>query len=705
LSIRNCRLVSLDMATVETAGQVNIWNVTGTSLTGLTPLGTVTISGVSAATSIAASMGYLIIGSEDGITIIDPHDGSWAERTVGWPRSLSTSTTPALGSNATDDVTAFLLPNSPYDPRTGGKMPTFFVSNSSTTNAILNADGVPTNADVTSHAVAAGANTFAISRDTSRQLRIDNYSKLETGVIGGLEIAYASGPAAGMHLIANQNANAVDIGPGRAGALIAHGQTSGLNLIEQPALVDGELNGSIAHINRTYNTGYMAGDIRGAWLANSETADRSYKGNTLTKTTVGAGSITEVSADGGGGELKAYRFQSVAGATISYLKSSAADTDYDFGTADFSVMFWAHLPNVSTDNYLWSNGYSSGGYTGGGEIAIEQNADESVSLICSDDNFSTNDQATTGAGLLGADVWTHVCCYRDGSNIKVAVNGVIEATAALTNAAGSLTNTNSGRTMNIASSFALAYGISDGELALFRVSAGSISSTQIRQIYDCEKSMFTANARCLLQSGSTDAVLDVDVDPITGKVAVTQTDSQMIFDGLVVESTPAVDSGSSEHNILYGGDRFEINSDNLYATVAAKDLREDLEILRGLKAGLPAVVDLSKAKAWIKFDGSGTVAIKSSFNVKSLTDNGTGDYTVHFAIPFKSDSGFATITGSNGGSAHYHGFIVRHDNDGFTGQAIRLLHLEANTASTKRDTNGIYFAAFGELEKEKIVNE
>lgn len=36
------------------------------------------------------------------------------------------------------------------------------------------------------------------------------------------------------------------------------------------------------------------------------------------------------------------------------------------------------------------------------------------------------------------------------------------------------------------------------------------------------------------------------------------------------------------------------------------------------------------AKAWVNFNGTGTVAIRSSFNVSSITDNGTGDYTVNW---------------------------------------------------------------------------
>ncbi len=34
--------------------------------------------------------------------------------------------------------------------------------------------------------------------------------------------------------------------------------------------------------------------------------------------------------------------------------------------------------------------------------------------------------------------------------------------------------------------------------------------------------------------------------------------------------------------------------------------------------------------AWVNFNGTGTVAIRDSFNVSSITDNGTGDYTVTF---------------------------------------------------------------------------
>jgi len=38
-------------------------------------------------------------------------------------------------------------------------------------------------------------------------------------------------------------------------------------------------------------------------------------------------------------------------------------------------------------------------------------------------------------------------------------------------------------------------------------------------------------------------------------------------------------------------------------------------------------------KAWVNFNGTSTVAIRASYNVSSITDNGVGDYTVNFATP------------------------------------------------------------------------
>ena len=46
------------------------------------------------------------------------------------------------------------------------------------------------------------------------------------------------------------------------------------------------------------------------------------------------------------------------------------------------------------------------------------------------------------------------------------------------------------------------------------------------------------------------------------------------------------------------------------------------------------IVDTSSnqiCKAWVNFNGTGTVAIRGSYNVSSITDNGTGRYNVNFS--------------------------------------------------------------------------
>jgi hypothetical protein len=52
------------------------------------------------------------------------------------------------------------------------------------------------------------------------------------------------------------------------------------------------------------------------------------------------------------------------------------------------------------------------------------------------------------------------------------------------------------------------------------------------------------------------------------------------------------------------------------------------------------------SRAWINFNGTGTVAVRGSGNVTSLTDNGTGDYTVNFTTAMP-DANFAVNATTN----------------------------------------------------------
>jgi len=47
-------------------------------------------------------------------------------------------------------------------------------------------------------------------------------------------------------------------------------------------------------------------------------------------------------------------------------------------------------------------------------------------------------------------------------------------------------------------------------------------------------------------------------------------------------------------------------------------------------SGYGSVATAFGCRAWVNFNGTGTVAIREDGNVTSITDNGTGDYTVNF---------------------------------------------------------------------------
>jgi hypothetical protein len=54
----------------------------------------------------------------------------------------------------------------------------------------------------------------------------------------------------------------------------------------------------------------------------------------------------------------------------------------------------------------------------------------------------------------------------------------------------------------------------------------------------------------------------------------------------------------------------------------------------------------ASVRAWVNFNGTGTVAIRASYNVTSITDNGTGDYTLNFTTAL-SDVNYSVV--SSGG--------------------------------------------------------
>lgn len=94
-----------------------------------------------------------------------------------------------------------------------------------------------------------------------------------------------------------------------------------------------------------------------------------------------------------------------------------------------------------------------------------------------------------------------------------------------------------------------------------------------------------------------------------------------------------------------------------------------------------SVASTQLVKAWVNFNGTGTVAIRASYNVSSITDNGTGDYTINFTTPFSTANyapvGMASDPSTNG-----------------SGYAVAIKGDTPPTASALRITTGVSNGAF-----------
>ena len=92
--------------------------------------------------------------------------------------------------------------------------------------------------------------------------------------------------------------------------------------------------------------------------------------------------------------------------------------------------------------------------------------------------------------------------------------------------------------------------------------------------------------------------------------------------------------------------------------------------------GAVTLTKQSAAKAWIDYKGTDTNAVQASFNISSVTDNGTGDYTIILSNSMSSAE-YAIVDGAyrseNSNSPSITGFqtptssqyIHNHWNSGF----------------------------------------
>jgi len=108
-----------------------------------------------------------------------------------------------------------------------------------------------------------------------------------------------------------------------------------------------------------------------------------------------------------------------------------------------------------------------------------------------------------------------------------------------------------------------------------------------------------------------------------------------------------------------------------------------------------------RAKAWITFNGTGTVANRDKFNIATITDNGTGDYTLTFTNAMSS-SDYAVVGSAGFGSAGAWTSVYIHTQNASpyyqepTASGFRITISFQGTASNVQDYNRVSIAVFGD---------
>ena len=237
-----------------------------------------------------------------------------------------------------------------------------------------------------------------------------------------------------------------------------------------------------------------------------------------------------------GADLVAY-----SGFSASNYLEQPYNSDLDFGTGDFSVMGWMKTSGAAIEFIIDSRDVSAvEGFT------IWRAANDLI-------NFRTvagSAVSTTTSTTAATDsVWNHICVHRTSSGTvqSIYINGVLDIADTVT--ARNLTGTDA--PMRIGIAFNLTAALTNGSLALFRISATAPSAQQIKDIYEAEKPLFQAGAQATLY-GTSDAVTALAHDSDTNLLHVGTSAGRSVFQGLqrVSNTTTAVGSAISASNGL-----------------------------------------------------------------------------------------------------------------------------------------------------------
>jgi hypothetical protein len=301
--------------------------------------------------------------------------------------------------------------------------------------------------------------------------------------------------------------------------------------------------------------------------------DRSVKNNGLATN----GTVTKT-AVATSAELMAY-----SGFSASNYLSQAYDADFDFGTGDFSIMYWVKTTDTTASEDYVSRADATA--TAGDWTFEKRSADNTLRFYRHDGSGYAH--YITSTSTIDTN-WKLVCLVKRSSVLNFYINGQFESSLADT-----LDYTPSGGSALVVGRRldTVSYAAEDASLSLLRISATAPTPKQIADIYAAEKPLFAAGAKCLLQSNHSsllNQVNDLSFDKQTGVLSVAQPASSEggvnYFRGLELVGTFNGDdhgwSFSSTDNVATNGGIIAANrkssTGGVLVDLPAIDVRADL---------------------------------------------------------------------------------------------------------------------------------
>ena len=111
-------------------------------------------------------------------------------------------------------------------------------------------------------------------------------------------------------------------------------------------------------------------------------------------------------------------------------------------------------------------------------------------------------------------------------------------------------------------------------------------------------------------------------------------------------------------------------------------------------SGYGSVAIAYGCRAWVNFNGTGTVGIRASGNVTSITDNGTGDYTVNFTTAMSDANYSAVMTAETAISAGSFYDLMGVVNGGRATGSVRITCINPTDGVNERDPTAAMIAVF-----------